>query len=140
MIFIGLKKLVINITKYAITVSFVLAAFYLISYQILPSFFIDNLEVKNIFSGIFWIIIISQPMNAVAFALDGVFKGLGEAVYLRNVLIISTFLLFIPAIYMLDYFNFGLSGVWYSFLIWMGARAVLLALGFKNYLKKHATA
>lgn len=136
--FVGLKKLVINITKYSVIVSLILGVFYLITYQILPSFFMDDIEVKQIFNSVFWVIIISQPINAVAFALDGVFKGLGEAVYLRNVLMISTFLLFIPAIYLFNYFDFKLAGVWFSFLIWMSARALFLALGFKKYLLKHS--
>lgn len=135
--FIGLKKLVKNITKYSVIVSCILGSFYLITYTVLPTFFIDNFEVKEIFYTVFWIIIISQPINAIAFALDGVFKGLGEAVYLRNVLLLSTFLIFIPAIYIFNYLNLSLAGIWISFSLWMLARATFLSIGFKKYLNRH---
>jgi Na+-driven multidrug efflux pump len=67
-----------------------------------------------------------QPLNAVAFVYDGAFKGLAEAVALRNTLILATFIGFVPAIYIGDYFNLGLYGIWIAFTVWMLLRAGIL--------------
>ena len=48
-------------------------------------------------------VIISQPLNAIAFTLDAVFKGLGEMAYLRNVLLGATIVGFIPFLYLSIY-------------------------------------
>ena len=50
------------------------------------------------FYNVFWIILLMQPLCALAFIFDGVFKGLGKMKYLRNVLLFSTFAVFIPII------------------------------------------
>ena len=48
------------------------------------------------FYNVFWVILAMQPLCALAFIFDGVFKGLGEMKYLRNVLLFSTLIVFIP--------------------------------------------
>ena len=44
------------------------------------------------FYNIFWIVLIMQPLCALAFIYDGIFKGLGWMKELRNVLLFSTFM------------------------------------------------
>jgi Na+-driven multidrug efflux pump len=79
-----------------------------------------------------------QPINAVAFAFDGIFKGLGEAKTLRNTLLISTFFVFFPIAWLNYYFGFGFIGIWLSLLVWMISRGTLLAVIFKKWLKRYA--
>ena len=55
--------------------------------------------VLEIFYKVFFIVILVQPLNSIAFTLDAIFKGLGEMAYLRNALLIATFLGFVPVIY-----------------------------------------
>ena len=60
----------------------------------------------------FFMVILSQPLNALAFTLDAIFKGLGEMAYLRNVLLGATLLGFLPFLYLFNYLDWGLIGIW----------------------------
>jgi Na+-driven multidrug efflux pump len=89
-------------------------------------------KVLGLFGSIFWIVIVMQPINAIAFVFDGIFKGLAEAVLLRNTLLASTFLGFIPVLLLGDYFNLGLYAIWIAFFVWMMMRAGILLVVFKK--------
>ena len=95
-------------------------------------------EVLNIFYGVFFIIIFMQPLNAIAFTLDSIFKGLGEMAYLRNALLIATFIGFIPVIYIAKYLQWGLRGIWIAFVVWIFLRAAILV--YKYWQKYYALA
>ncbi|MEP1853946.1 MAG: MATE family efflux transporter, partial [Nonlabens ulvanivorans] len=91
--------------------------------------------VFELFLSTFWIVLIMQPINAVAFVFDGIFKGWGEASYLRNLLFGLTAFVFIPALLILDYVNFQLSAIWVAFGLWMLGRAAILAIKFHLKIK-----
>ena len=79
-----------------------------------------------------------QPINAVAFVFDGIFKGLAEATTLRNVLLIATFLGFLPVLLIGDYYNLNLYAIWIAFTVWMLLRAGILVVKFRRkYLHKN---
>ena len=79
-----------------------------------------------------------QPINAIAFVFDGIFKGLAEAVTLRNLLIFATFFGFLPVLLIGDYFNLKLYAIWMAFTIWMFIRAGVLVVKFRHtYLVKN---
>ena len=81
-----------------------------------------------------------QPVNAIAFVFDGIFKGLAEAVILRNTLLASTFLGFIPALLIGDYFDLKLYAIWIAFFVWMLMRAGILLIIFnKRFLPNGTT-
>ncbi len=73
-----------------------------------------------------------QPINGIAFIFDGIFKGIGFMAYLRNVLLIATFVGFVPTILLTDYFNLELHGIWIAFTVWMLFRGGILVYKFKN--------
>jgi Na+-driven multidrug efflux pump len=78
-----------------------------------------------------------QPINAIAFMFDGIFKGLGEAKYLRNLLLVATFLVFTPILLIGDYFGLKLYAIWIAFFAWMLIRSSALVFKFRRkYLKK----
>ena len=52
--------------------------------------------------------------------------------YLRNMLLIATFLGFIPALLIADYFHLELYGIWITFTVWMLLRAGILFFKFKK--------
>jgi len=75
------------------------------------------------------------PFNAIAFTLDAIFKGLGEMAYLRNVLLGSTFLGFIPVLLLSNYMGWGLIGIWAAIIVWVAWRALALIIKYrKKYL------
>jgi len=124
----GLGK---DLSKYSMFVAFVLGGVYALFYYSIGRVFISDETVLNIFYSIFWMVIAMQPINALAFTFDGVFKGLGEAKYLRNVLLVATFIGFAPTIYLADYFGLKLHGIWIAFAIWMLIRSLSLIVKFR---------
>lgn len=111
-----------------------LALIYLLGYNYIAGLFTKDAAVLSLFHGVFWMVVITQPINAVAFAFDGVYKGLGDGKVLRNVLLIATFGIFVPLAWSTDALGWQLHAIWTAFLGWMAMRGLLLTLHFqKNY-------
>ncbi len=133
----NLWKLSIDLTKYAALVTLILCVVCFLFYKPIGSLFTKESIVLDTFYSIFWIVIIMQPLNAIAFVFDGLFKGLAEAVTLRNTLLIATFLGFIPALLIGDYFGLQLYAIWIAFTIWMFVRMLILVITFrKKFMSK----
>ena len=94
--------------------------------------FTKDLEVISIFTSFFLIVIIMLPINALAFVGDGIFKGMGETGFLRNVLIGSTVFGFIPVLLISRYFGLQLQGVWIAISVWMLFRGMALVIKFRT--------
>ncbi|NND93805.1 MAG: MATE family efflux transporter [Flavobacteriales bacterium] len=109
-----------------------LGFFYLSIYPWIGSFFSEDLAVLTLFNSIFWIVIVAQPLNAIAFSFDGVFKGLGRAKFLMNTLLIASFLGFLPLLILGDYLDWGLYGIWMAFVLFMLIRALTLFMEFRK--------
>ncbi|MDO1512747.1 MATE family efflux transporter [Maribacter confluentis] len=131
----GLWTLAKKIIKYGLWVSVLIMGLASIFYRPLGSLFTNETLVLTTFYSIFYIIILGLPINTVAFVLDGVFKGLGEMKYLRNTLLVATFLGFVPMLFLGKYFNWGLTGIWLAFTVWMLIRGGALVWKFRNKFK-----
>ena len=126
-----------KISKYAVLIAFILMAVCGLLYNEIGLVFNKDTAVLAIFSSVFWIVLLMQPVNAIAFMFDGIFKGLGEAKYLRNLLLVATFLGFTPALLISDYFGLQLYGIWIAFFVWMLIRSAGLVIKFRRkYLQK----
>lgn len=121
-----------DISKYSVIVSLILIAICTLFYRKIGLIFNQDPEVIVLFTSTFWIILLMQPINALAYIYDGIFKGLGEAKYLRNNLIVATFLGFLPVLLISDYFGLQLYGIWMAFAVWMFLRSFPLILHFKR--------
>ena len=124
---LGKKLLSINIK-----IACILMLIYSASYFHIGYFFNKNKEVIVFFESIFWIVIVAQPFNSIAFTFDGLFKGLGRAVELRNTLIYATFLVFVPLLLILDYITPGLHTIWVALSGWMIFRGLSLLIMFRK--------
>lgn len=132
-----LWRLSVKLSRYSIIVSIMLALICAIFYFPIGLLFSQDALVLQSFYGIFWMVLMMQPINAIAFVFDGIFKGLGEAKTLRNLLLTATFLGFIPVLLIGDYFNLKLYAVWMAFTVWMLLRAGILVIKFRRkYLHK----
>lgn len=130
-------KLSRQLNKYTIIIAILLGSVCFIFYEGIGLMFTKEQDVLALFFSIFWMVIIMQPINAIAFVFDGIFKGLAEAVILRNTLLASTFLGFIPALLIGDYFDLKLFAIWIAFFVWMLLRAgILLVIFNKRFLPK----
>ncbi len=130
--FKGLWSLAKKITLYGMYVSVILMIFAFIFYTPIGLIFTNETNVLETFYGIFFILILGLPINTVAFVLDGLFKGLGEMKYLRNVLLSATFLGFVPILYISKIVDWGLYGIWAALTIWMIIRGSALVWKFRK--------
>lgn len=127
-----LKQLGKQLAKYGIVVGVILAGISFVFYYPIGRIFINDTAVLNKFYAIFWLVLLMQPINGVAFVYDGIFKGLGSMKFLRNMLLFATFIGFIPSLFIADYFQLELHGIWIAFTVWMLFRASILFFKFKN--------
>ena len=128
----GLWKLAKKIILYGLLVCFVLMALSFIFYEPIGRIFSNEHVVLEAFYAIFFILILGLPMNTIAFVFDGLFKGLGEMKYLRNVLLSATFLGFVPMLYLSKFMGWGLYGIWIAFTVWMLIRGGALIWKFRR--------
>ncbi|MDA0278472.1 MAG: MATE family efflux transporter [Bacteroidetes bacterium] len=101
-------------------------------YRNIGELFSENEGTLLAFEGVFFILLICLPTNGVAFVLDGMFKGLGEMKFLRNVLLLTSFGVFVPLVFWSNKMNWGLTGIWVAFGCWMVARGLALIWKFRR--------
>jgi multidrug resistance protein, MATE family len=121
-----------RLLKRALIVGVMMAALGALFYEQLGSLFTTEKAVLTEFYKVFWIVLLMQPFCALAFVFDGIFKGLGEMKTLRNVLVLSTVLVFIPALFIGDYYELKLHGILLAFTFWMIARGIPLIVKFRK--------
>lgn len=128
----NLIRLSDKLIKYGIIVGVIIAVLGAILYVPIGEIFTSEPEVLNAFYDVFWIVLLMQPLCALAFIFDGVFKGLGKMKYLRNLLLFSTLLVFIPIILYTDSIDLKLHGIFIAFTFWIIARGIPLIIKFRK--------
>jgi putative MATE family efflux protein len=128
----SLWKLTKKVNLYNLGVAAMLVLIGLLLYEPLGFLFNKDEKVLSIFYGMFFMVLICLPFNALAFTLDSIFKGLGEMGYLRNVLLGATVFGFIPVLYFSKYMHWGLIGIWAALIVWVAYRAVALLIKFRR--------
>ena len=127
-----LIKLSNKLIKYGIFIGIIMAVVGGLLYYPLGAIFTKDPIVLNEFYNVFWIVLAMQPLCALAFIFDGIFKGLGKMKHLRNVLLFSTFIVFIPILFWLDYKDYKLHGIFIAFTFWIIARGIPLIIKFRR--------
>jgi putative MATE family efflux protein len=94
--------------------------------------FLTDAKEIELFQKVFWVVIIVLPLNAYAFVYDEMLKGMGRMAYLRDTLLMSTFLGFVPTVLLLEYMDWHLYAVWLAFVVWMIFRGTRLMLYFNR--------
>ena len=125
------KKLIV----YGVLVGIGLALAGYVFYNFIGSIFTKEPLVLIEFYKVFWLVLAMQPLCALAFIFDGVFKGLGRMKYLRNLLLISTLFVFIPTLFIMDHYDFKLIAVFTAFTLWIVARGIPLIIKFNQTFK-----
>jgi putative MATE family efflux protein len=118
-------------------VSIILALFLLLFDQTIMGILVDNDKVWSTYPAVLPLFALCLPINAVAFVLDGVFKGMGKAKFLRNVLFISTFVGFMPVLFIGHFYMPGLKIVWWSIITWMILRSAIPLFYFRYWIKRY---
>lgn len=74
---------------------------------------------------------IASPIVSVwCFLYDGVYVGATRAKGMRNVMVFSTIVIFLPAWYLLQ--PLGNDGLWLAFLLFMASRGIGMHLGYRK--------
>ncbi|MEO2051716.1 MAG: MATE family efflux transporter [Allomuricauda sp.] len=133
----GLWNLAKKVVSYGMVVSVVLMVFGFLFYRPIGHLFSNETVVLQTFYGIFYIVILGLPMNTLAFVFDGLFKGLGEMKYLRNVLLSATFLGFVPTLYLGKFMGWGFYAIWIAFVVWMMIRGFSLVWKFRRKFRPY---
>ena len=128
----SLVKLSKKLTKYGIITGFIMAFIGFVFYDFIGQIFTKDEIVLMRFYEVFWIVLLTQPISAITFIFDGIFKGMGKMKYLRNVLIFATLLAFIPSLLLFDFYNLKLVAIWIAFTCWIIARGIPLILKFNK--------
>lgn len=121
-----------KLIRYGVVVGIILGIIGGIGYYPLGHLFSKDPEVLNLFYNSFWIVLIMQPFCALAFIFDGMFKGLGMMKYLRNILLFSTFIVFIPILFLLDNLGYKLHAIFIAMTFWIISRGFPLILFFRK--------
>lgn len=121
-----------TINKAGVMISLLVCVVFGLTYNVIGNLFSESEGVLLIFTNVFWLLILSQPINAIAFTMDGIMKGLGEAKFLRNLLVLTSFLGFTPLLFLLDYLDWEIYAIWTAIPFWM----LLRATGLLYYFRK----
>jgi len=127
-----LIKLSNQLILYGIIIGLITAVIGSVLYFPLGRIFTSDPKVLTVFYEVFWIVLLMQPLCALAFIFDGIFKGLGKMKYLRNVLLFATFLVFVPILFWLDSLDFKLYAIFIALTIWIIARGIPLLINFRQ--------
>ena len=127
-----LVELSIKLFKYGIITGIIIALLGLVFYDFIGQIFTKEAAVLEEFNHVFWIVLFTQPISAITFIFDGMFKGMGFMKYLRNVLILSTAFVFIPTLFFFDWLDYKLVAIWIAFTFWILARGIPLIIKFRS--------
>lgn len=127
-----LVKLSNKLIIYGLTIGVITALIGFVFYYPIGTIFTNDTAVLNTFYDIFFIILLMQPLCAIAFIFDGIFKGLGKMKYLRNILLFSTGLVFVPVLFWLDYLDYKLYAIFIALAIWIVVRGLPLIIKFRQ--------
>jgi len=130
-----LLKLGDKLMKYGVVIGVILALIGFGLYDPIGRLFTQDENVLREFYNIFWIVLAMQPICALAFIYDSIFKGLGRMKTLRNLLLIATFLVFVPVLYLLHILEWQLYAVFTALFAWIVARSFPLVYIFKRTFK-----
>ncbi|PIB33157.1 MATE family efflux transporter [Gaetbulibacter sp. 5U11] len=121
-----------RLIKYGIYLGGLVAIIGAVFYYPIGRLFTKEPEVLKTFYSVFWMVLDMQPLCALAFIFDGMFKGLGKMKDLRNLLLLSTCVVFLPVLFIANYYNLKLHGIFIAFTLWIIARGFPLIIKFRK--------
>jgi MATE family multidrug resistance protein len=125
------KLNLIKVTKllfyWGIIMSIVFTIAYFFGDNLLLRVLTNNAEViQNIQPYLFWVYLI-PILTFGAFIWDGIFIGVTASASMRNAMLISTFLIFLPSYFVLHHYFYN-HGLWAAFLLFMIVRFITLSI------------
>jgi putative MATE family efflux protein len=128
----GSLDLARKITGYGLVFGTVLAVVFAAVYAVLPQVFTSDTSVLAEIPHAWWFFVVLQPIAGIVFALDGVLLGAGDAVFMRNVTLISAGVGFLPLVWLALVFGWGLTGIWLAMSAFMLLRLVMMVARWRS--------
>ena len=125
-----------DLTKIGVKIGVIMCIIGFVFYYPLGRIFNNDPVVLEEFYNVFWIVLAMLPLCSIAFIFDGIYKGLGWMKDLRNVLLFSTFIIFVPFVILFDHYELGLHGIFYAFTLWILSRSIPLIIKFRKTFNK----
>ena len=120
--------------KFSIFVGAILSIFFALCGSIIIDCLSSHHQVITIAkSNLVWLIIL-PVLSVVSFLLDGVFIGATWTKPMRDTMIISSLIIFLPLTYLLK--SYANNGLWLSFIIFIVCRGLFLGLCLPKQLQK----
>ena len=76
-------------------------------------------------------LIVSPVISVWCFLYDGVYVGMTRAREMRNIMVFSTFAVFLPAWYLTQ--SFGNHGLWFAFMLFFASRGISMHVVYKKF-------
>lgn len=122
-----LKKAVYYNLAWGLSIGLIGSALYgLLDEQILAIFTDKQNVIDLAMSVVFWTVL-APFVSSICYILDGVFIGATATGPMRNTMLISTFIFFLP-VYYIGTMMFGVHGLWLAMVLFMVVRGAALAL------------
>lgn len=100
---------------------------------VLPVLLTADVAVREALGGVFLFVVIAQPLNAIVFVLDGLFMGARRFGWLAGTTAAAS-VIGAGSLLLVGPLSLGLTGVWGALTLFMVARGVGLALGWRRAL------
>ena len=110
--------------------------FYLVAGQLIISMLTDLDDVREAARRYLPWMIASPLISVWCFLYDGVYIGATRAKAMRNIMLVSTLGVFLPAWYLTQ--PFGNNGLWFAFLLFMASRGIGMHVTYRQKIVRGA--
>lgn len=122
----ALKKAVWYNMAWGLAIGVTGSMVYGIFYEQILNIFTDKSNVISLALGVMFWTVMAPVISSICYILDGVFIGATATAPMRNTMLVSTFLFFLPAYYLGTHL-LGIHGLWLAMILFMAIRGVALA-------------
>ena len=128
------KKALQHTVRLTLKWSLILAAGFTVSYLIAGPLIVRMLtdlpDVRKTAMDYLPWLIVSPVISVWCFLYDGVYVGMTRAREMRNIMVFSTFAVFLPAWYFTQ--SFGNHGLWFALMLFLASRGIGMHIGYKR--------
>ena len=126
----ALQRSVSLALKWSLLFAAAFCLFYLVAGPLLIRMLTDLTDVRETAMRYLPWLILSPLVSVWSFLYDGVYVGATRAKDMRDIMLVSTFLVFIPAWFLLQ--GLGNHGLWLAFTLFMASRGIGMHLGYRR--------
>ena len=118
--------------KWSLIFAAAFCLFYLLTGPLLIRILTDLTDVRETAMRFLPWLIVSPLVSVWSYLYDGVYVGATRAREMRNIMVFSTFAIFLPAWFLLQ--GYGNHGLWLAFTLFMASRGVGMHVGYRRRL------